>query len=217
MPQKVLPDTAEFFAFNVCLKQLGFRKIQRTEFRGDMKRLGLKAPRPREGRETGFSYSANGLTVVVWTTFLDAQGRARDEDTGWVLIKEGDRPRYFSHPLRRTRDFLHRLFKYARACRNRILNRPLCPICKNYMQIEYGRFVGQRYWACFRQRFHRGPKFAAWDHGLTKEDKNFFKRERRLRILYYKRRREAGKPLHVARLERTRWLIMHSENIVPAR
>ena len=217
MPTKVLPDATAFRAFTAYMKRLGFRAIRRTEFRGDIERLGLQAPRPREGRETGFSYWANGLAVVAWTTFLEADGRARDEDAGWVLIKEGDAPRYFSHPLRRTRGFLRRLFKYARACRNRVLNRPLCPICKNHMRIEYGKAIGQRFWACFKRKFHKEPKFVSWDYGLTKQDKDFFKGERRSRRRYYEQRREEGKPLHVARLMRAQWKITRPENVMPAR
>lgn len=219
MPKKVLPDADTFQTFVLYLKQLGFRPIHRAEFQSDLERLGLKAPRPREGRETGFSYSANGLTVVVWTTFLNAEDRARDEDAGWVLIKEGDEPRYFSHPLRRTSGFLRRLFKYARACRNRVLNRPLCPICKSHMRIEYGKAIGQRFWACFRKKFHKEPQFVEWDYGLTKQDQDFFKGERRRRSLYYKERREQGKPLHVARLMRSkhRWKVARPENKVLAR
>lgn len=218
MPKQVLPDRRKFgFFLYYMTRKLHFRKIERVEFRYDMERLGLQAPRRREGREIGFSFWANGLTVVVWTTFLEPLGPAREEDTGWVLIKEGDVPRYFSHPLRRTDGFLRKLYKYARACRERVLNRPLCPICnKKQMHIEYGKEVGQRYWACFNRRFHAEPNFVSWDHGLSEESREFFKTERRERQRYYKLRRAQGKPLHVARFRRVLWKVTRPENRIPA-
>lgn len=198
-------------------RKLHFRKIERVEFGYDMERLGLQAPRRREGREIGFSFWANGLTVIVWTTVLDPAGPAREEDSGWVLIKEGDRVRYFSHPLRRTEGFLRNLYRYARACRERVLERPRCPVCKKQMNIEYGKALGQRYWACFNRKFHEKPEFATWDHGLSKQSRDFFKVERRERRRYYGLRRAQGKPLHVARLKRVSWKTTRSENRIPAR
>ena len=220
MPKQVLPDAEKFSLFTWWMtSKLDFRKIEPVEFKSDMVRLGLKAPRHREGREVGFSYWANGLIVNVWTTFLSREGKARDEDAGWVLIKEGDEVRYFAGPFRRTSGFLRRLYRYAEICRKRVLHRPLCPVCKNFMAIEYGREIGARYWSCFQKTFHPKPQFVSWDYGLSEEDRDYLKAYRRARSLYRNERKKEGKPLHVARLTRAKhgWKTTRPENLVPAR
>lgn len=85
-----------FRAFERALLKRGFRKITRPEFVAEFARLDLRAPSPRTGSEAGFVFTAKGLTVVVWTSFFEALGRARDSDQGWVLIREKDERKYVS-------------------------------------------------------------------------------------------------------------------------
>ncbi len=95
MPKKMLPSVADFEQFSRDMQKYGFRAITKPEFFKSFQRLGLRAPRRRLGREAGFIFSANGLNVYVWTTFLMAEQSARDEDAGWVLITKGDKAEYF--------------------------------------------------------------------------------------------------------------------------
>lgn len=154
MPAKVLPDKERFSLFEQYMLREGFRKLSGGEFSRSFKRLDLQAPRPREGRETGFIFMANGLTVHVWTTFLEHEGQAREVDAGWVLITEGDRQDYYSHPLMRTEGFLRKLFRNAKIAKERVLTRPLCPnpACSAFMKITKRRgHLKSRYWRCTGQ------------------------------------------------------------------
>ncbi|MEK7558488.1 MAG: hypothetical protein AAB507_01525, partial [Patescibacteria group bacterium] len=163
---KVLPDAETFVRFKKVLLKRGFREISPVEFRKDFQRLGLKAPSPREGREVGFRFWSNGLEVVVWTTFLAGEGRAREEDAGWVLIKDGDKPLYFSHSLRRTKNFLRNLLWHAGIAKWRAEHRPLCPMCQKRMRIAHGKGIKSRFWACINPAFHAKAVFLPWDHEL---------------------------------------------------
>jgi len=61
MPKQVLPTDSDFDRIKRCLKKLGFKEISRQEFIAQFRRLDLKAPRPRPGREVGFVFEACGL------------------------------------------------------------------------------------------------------------------------------------------------------------
>lgn len=207
MPAKVILDEGSFELLEQALRQMGFRRVTDVEFRTDFKRLDLKAPRPRPGREVGFIFTANFLTVRIWTTWLAHENKAREVDESWILIVDGDKAVYFSHPLHRTKNFTLNLLRQAWIARWRVLHRPLCPECKNFMDIVRGRGLKSRYWRCGRLTAHadRKPASLAWDHGLPKKAKRFVKTLRKPRCRYVKRRRAEGKPLHVALLTRKPW------------
>ena len=217
MPAKVLPSAEEFAWFARALKRRGFRELSPVEFKRDFERLELKAPSPREGREVGFSYTANGLTVLVWTTFLASEDRAREVDAGWVLIKEGDRPRYFSHPLRRTKNFLHSLLWEACIARLRVEHRPLCPVCRARMRVAYGKGLKARFWQCARSRFHIEPVSLSWDYGLPPEAIIYKRSLRKRRARYRAELREQGKTPGGALRRRIGWKIGRPENVVRTR
>lgn len=82
MPEQHLPDAEKFLDFEKELALRGFRRISGPEFSSQFKRLGLKAPRPREGKELGYLFYANEYTVFVWTTWLEMLQVARKEDAG---------------------------------------------------------------------------------------------------------------------------------------
>jgi hypothetical protein len=216
MPVKVLPGTEAFERFTKALLRRGFRKFSREEFREDFERLGLKAPSPREGREVGFVYTQNGLTVFVWTTFLCEEDHVRNEDAGWVLIREGDEVKYYSHPLHRTRFFLRNLFKQACIAQLRVENRPSCPKCGMFMDIVRGKKLKARYWQCKRPTAHKEPTFLSWDYGLSKAALDFLHPLRKERARYRKERRAQGKRIGTALLQRRKWKVERPENIVPA-
>ncbi len=214
---KVLPDEEAFARFKRTLLRRGFRQISPVEFKKDFQRLELKAPSPREGREVGFRFTSNGLEVNVWTTFLACEGRARDEDAGWVLIKDGDKALYFSHPLRRTKNFLRNLLWLAVIAKWRAEHRPLCPVCKSRMRIAYGKGIKARFWKCVRPTFHTKAVSLPWDHELPQEALNFLRPLRKRRARYYAKLREEGKKPGAALRQRIGWKIGRPENIVLAR
>ena len=206
VPKQVLPDTFSFQAFERSLLRRGFRKITRTEFVKDFGRLDLRAPSPRPGREAGFIFVANGLTVVVWTTFVESEGRARDVDAGWVLIKEKDNPIYFSRPMHRTKNFLYRLLEQACIARQRVLHRPLCSLCKAFMNITMGRVFKSRYWSCHKPA-HSEFVTLPWDHGLPTEVFQAVKKVRKTRASYQKKLKASGKNSGAAMLKRKGWKV----------
>lgn len=220
MPTKVLPDAEAFASFTRALERQGFRKLSSTEFKKDFTRLELIAPSHREGREVGFSFKPAGddediLEVRVWTTFLDQEGRARDKDAGWVLIKEGDTPRYFSRPFSRTKNFLHRLLWAASIARWRVQNRPPCPTCGAKMRIAYGSGLKSRFWRCVRPLFHEKPVFLSWDYRLPQEALDFLNPIRKARARYNKKLRAVGKEPGTALQRRKGWKVTGPGNIEP--
>jgi hypothetical protein len=213
----LLPDAKSFASFEKALLRRGFRRLSEAEFRSDFIRLRLQAPSPREGREVGFSFAANGLEVVVWTTFLARAGRAREEDAGWVLIKDGDDVRYFSHPLHRTQNFLHNLLWTACIARWKVEHRPLCPQCGALMKIAYGKGLKARYWGCTRTTVHKNPTFLSWDHGLPREALDFLEPRRKRRAQYHAKLRKEGKSPGAGIQRRRKWKVGRPANIVPSR
>ncbi|MBI2033590.1 MAG: hypothetical protein HYT13_00620, partial [Candidatus Liptonbacteria bacterium] len=193
MPKQILPDAAAFARFRAALIKRGFREVSSVEFRKDFSRLKLKAPSPREGREVGFRFWANSLEVKVWTTFLSARGRSRESDAGWVLILDGDEAQYFSHPLRRTKNFLHNLLWFAGIAKWRVEHRPLCPVCKKYMRIRGARAFRAKLWECVSSTFHKDPVRLSWDYELPQWAMDFLRPFRRRRARYYAKLRAEGK------------------------
>lgn len=214
---KVLPDAETFVRFKKVLLKRGFREISPVEFRKDFQRLGLKAPSPREGREVGFRFWSNGLEVVVWTTFLAGEGRAREEDAGWVLIKDGDKPLYFSHSLRRTKNFLRNLLWHAGIAKWRAEHRPLCPMCQKRMRIAHGKGIKSRFWACINPAFHAKAVFLPWDHELPEWALSFLKPFRRSRARSYALARAQGKRPGTVIRNRKGWKVGRPDNLVAAR
>jgi len=207
VPKQVLPTLRDFQLMKSYLIRYGFREFSRIEIQKQFSRLRLVAPRKREGKETGFVFSANGLSVVIWTTFLIEEGKAREVDAAWVLVVKGDEVPYFSHPIHRTENFIKNLINQAWIARWRVLHRPLCQKCKEFMEIARGRGLGARYWSCVRLRHHDDgkPFFLDWDYELPPRAKQFVVKRRERRATYVAKRREEGKPVLVARLRRKRW------------
>lgn len=212
MPAKVLPNQAEFDQFKQKMIRAGFRQICGSEFSKSFIRLGLSNPRKTTGRETGFVFSINGLTVFVWTTFLSAEGCAREEDAGWVLISEGDTPRYFSRPMNRTSGFLDRLLAHAIIAQERIIGRPLCPVCKGFMQIAMGKHLKQRYWRCRRISPVTHIQTLDWDCGLSAESLKSVQSERNARRRYREELKKTGKQVQPAVLKRRPWKVSRPQN-----
>ena len=211
---KVRVTTDDFVKIENGLKSIGFREISEVEFKTTFRRLALKAPRSKPGREIGFIYQSNGLTVIVWTTFLVGEYIARDSDLGWVLIAKGDTAQYFAHPFRRTKNFARNILCHAWLAQFRIKNRPLCPECHRYMEITRGKGLKSRYWSCKNNKAHaeEKPTTDSWDRKMQPKAQKFIKAERRARAKYIKKRRANGQTTHQAMLARKPWQTRNPAN-----
>lgn len=221
MPKRVQVSAEAFTRFREYMEGRKFREISREESSRDFWRLKLTPPSPREGREVGFTLHANGLTAVVWTSYLLPEERLREKDYGWVLIREGDKARYFAHPMLRTKHFLGRMYRRAVVAQLRILNRPLCPVCRANMRIARGKGLKSRFWECRKVIRHpdKKPIFVDWDYELSLEKYPkalaFVLAERKKRKRYRDRARAAGKRVGKAMMRREGWQVGRPENLIP--
>jgi tRNA(Ile2) C34 agmatinyltransferase TiaS len=208
MPKQVLPTEEDFKRIKKTLISWGFWEIPVRTTANELRRRNLKAPRPRKGRETGFRYDANGLTVIVWTTWLKQYEHAREKDTGWILIREGEEVKYFDRPTHRTAKFVYHLLKRAQIAKERVDTRPLCPECGALMKIASGRGLKSRYWRCSDQKSHASKKPIRydWDYGLSPESKEYVISRRKKRAHYRRQREQQSKPPPgTAMLRRKTW------------
>lgn len=168
MPKQVLPTIEDFKKIETALKELGFREIGSNEVKKDFYRKSLTAPRPRTGKEVMFQYHSDGLSVIVCTTWVRDANEARESDSGWVLIKDGDDKVWYNPRIHRTKNFVTNLLFHAGYAMERVLARPICPECKQSMKIVEGKTLHSRYWACRNRREHASKKqhTASWDQGL---------------------------------------------------
>jgi hypothetical protein len=217
MPEKVMPKINDFEEFKLKMERHGFRMISGNEFRKEFRRLGLIAPRPLKGRETGFFYFANKISVVIWTTWLAKDFTIREDDSGWIVIKQDDeiKPIYFGGPFHRTKNFFFRLYQGAWLAHFRATNRPTCPKCSQFMKIKKGKAMKSRFWSCQRAGFHSDklPFFLDWDFGLPQAAKKFVEAKRKLRAKRIKKLKNEGKEPYSAMKKRKHWIITKPENL----
>lgn len=217
MPEQVLPTIKDYDIFANLLRRKGFRLLTRIEIAKEFRRLALQPPRRVYGREEGFVFSANGIDVYVWTTWLADEGRAREADSGWVLMKQDDEEAvaYFARPVHRTKNFFHRLYQETWLAWFRALNRPLCPEegCKSRMSITRGVALKSRFWCCMKKEGHQNhkPVFLSWDFGLPPKAIVFLEKIRSERRRYREKLKKAGKTVRPAVLTRRRWVPTKSE------
>lgn len=202
MPNKVLFGEDDFKKFEQKLTKRGFKRLDPNIVHEDILpevEIGTP-PRKHFKHEVGFGFfGEKGFEVVVWTTYIPPDKRARESDNGWVLIKKGNRVLYYSHPLNRTENFLKRLYISAAIAQVRIQKRPECPQCGRYMEIVRGKGIGSRYWSCFHhlKQVNRG-----WDCNMPPEAMPYVRRIRKERERYYKQVRAKGGQVGSARLDR---------------
>ena len=177
MPMQVLPTVEGFHWLKEKLESWGFQMIPGFVFRRKFHELKLEAPRPRKSRETGFTFSANGLEVYVWTTWLAREEEARESDAGWIVITQNGQSLYYSHPINRTEDFLKRLGRFAWIGKRRVTHRPQCRICGTFMDITEGHYLKQRYWRCNSPAWHPSAKSRRleWDAPLPPKARELMK------------------------------------------
>lgn len=217
MEVKKFELTREDYIFVVAtLLSWGFKRITRKDSQRTFKRLDLSPPREITGAEAGFIYTANGYSVVVWITYLEAEGKWRDTGTDacWVLIREGDREKYFAKPMPRIPGVIVKMLSYAWIAKWKIDNRPLCDHCKAYMHIKRKKGGRQYYWICENNHSHVGgkPKFKSWDCNLPPKAQLFLNKRRELTKKYKDRLKKENKVVVPAAVKRKRWRIGNPEN-----
>jgi hypothetical protein len=209
MPRQVLPTEFGFLWLKYELERRGFRTLTELERTAFHRMMNSKQSRPIEGREEGFVFYARGLAVWVWTTWLADKRRARDIDAGWIVITkaEGGKGLYFSYPLHRTENFLLNLFRQAWIARFRIMKRPHCQACNEYMEIVPGPDLKERYWRCDLSDRHGGGGYRArrWDIvGLPAKAQTYVDGLRKRRRAENAKVIKAGRQPHQAMLDRAR-------------
>jgi len=125
----------------------------------------------------------------------------REQDAGWVIITDGKKRLYCSHPMMRTEGFLRKLYYGAIEAKERILSRPSCRTCQSPMEIYERGHKKAYYWACP----HHREETARWDNGLSCQSLKRARARRKKRLYYRKQRRENGQTVGKARLIRKTW------------
>jgi len=219
MPKQLLPTLADFNFIRNDLFRRGFRFIGTWEVRKKFERLAITLPkRKREGPEAGFTYTLDGYTVYVWTTFNIFTVQAKKRDSGWVLITKGDRVVYFATPKRRTKNFVKNLLNGAWEAKVHVAKRPLCEEnnCKAAMEIMCGKALGATFYGC-RKSIHQGKLISkSWYsvfEGKPLALKHIKARSKQQRK-YFAKRRKIGKDPQAARKGRRVAKIGKPENLI---
>lgn len=209
MPKQVLPTLDQFVEFTKKMIDNEFDIIRPGDVSKKIRRFNLKAPRKQEGQEIGFRSMSNGLTVIVWTTWIESLGRAAKSDTGWVSIAHAttDKRLYHDRPTHRTENFLTTLLDRALIAKWRIDNRPVCYACGHYMSITRGKGMKGRCWTCNRLELHQNRKLTSkpWDDNLPAEMKKLVEGWRERYNRYATKAGIAGKDRHQAMQRRKTW------------
>ncbi len=114
MPKRYDFKEQDFLKFKAEMMKEGFRQIEPYEFYTELTVADVAEPRPRVGREEGFIFSALGLEVRVWTSFIMKENGVRTLDSGWVVVRSFGVAKYFAPQMYRTKDSLKECW-YGRA------------------------------------------------------------------------------------------------------
>jgi hypothetical protein len=212
MPKQCLPTPEEFTAFANELAKRSFHAISARELCKQSPQVWLVAPRKiegSEGDETGFRFHENGLTVIVWTTWMGKYQRAHISDAGWIIIlDEKMNLCYSSRPIHRTKNFLKNLFMQARIARARVARRPRCGECNHFMRMVHGKGTKAVYWRCSRILDHKGGRAHStpFDYGLPKEALDYLSTRRKAHRKALLNLRAQGKTPFAAMRRRKLWM-----------
>ncbi len=216
MPLRVDLQPHRFYDFKTEIEKEGFQEIQKREKYTDYQRLALISPNESKGKKRGFKFTANYLTVKIWTSVLRDEDKFADKGFGWELISLGDPALYFSRPFRRTDNFFENLYMTALILKTKIQNRPICPHCKKFLDIVKGPYLYSRYWKCPNTK-HAVYRLG-WDHGLPDWAKNYLKSKRKARKKvqkkYAQKQLEKGKEVTPAIVRHKKWTIGNKDNII---
>lgn len=217
MPKKIKATPEEFSRFDQAMLELGYMRLSSEEIERDRIRLGLQSRRRKrqEGKEVGYYFSQLDYKVKVWTTWIEEEAVFRQEDQGWILIARGDRALHFEHPFNRTKNFLRRLYNYARVDQERLNRRPQCQHCKTPMQLVEGDRLKERGWACINVQNHPEQTYevVGFNAMLDSVAMKYLERYEKRSNVYRAKREEEGKPNFVAMLRHKGWIVTRPENI----
>lgn len=209
--------TDDFLFLDRMLLGLGYHKMTRSDQKKSFQRLGLIPPREVTGREVTYFYTNHGYTVILHTTFLAKEKKWREagDDSGWNLIKEGDKALYFAKPFQRKKGFIIRFLRYAWISKWKVDNRPLCQECNGYMNISRKKGSRQYFWMCFNYEKHPERKaiFLPWDYLLPKKATSFLKIRRSYTARYKAKNKKEGIERKPAALIRRKWKISNPGNL----
>lgn len=204
----VLQWKEDFSMLFLLLSRIGFRELHASEY----KSRNVIPPRRIKGREKGYIFEANGMDVIVWTTYdLIAQApRDKGKDLCWVIIREHGKAQHFAKPIRRTKNFVTNVYWRARTCAERIFNRPKDSL-GDFMVIKRGRYMFQRYWESptkVTDASTNKPEREGFDHGVSSQSMAYVKKIRKRTRKYNSKLRAANKKPGAAALIRTPWEII---------
>ena len=209
MPKQCLPTPEEFGIFRAELLKRNFHEVSARELYTQFPQTRLVAPRKIEGSEVGFQFRGNGMTVVIWTTWLEKSQCARTTDAGWIIIlDEKMNLCYSSRPIHRTKNFLKNLFMQARIARARVARRPRCGECNHFMRMVHGKGTKAVYWRCSRILDHKGGRAHStpFDYGLPKEALDYLSTRRKAHRKALLNLRAQGKTPFAAMRRRKLWM-----------
>lgn len=207
----------DFLFLDRKMLDIGYHKITRSDQKKLFQRLDLIPPREVTGRETTYFYTNHGYTAIVHTTYIEKEKRWREvgEDSGWVLIREGDHAVYFARPFKRTKGFIIKLLRYAWVTKWKVDHRHLCPECDSYMYIHRKKNTRQYFWICEKNTNHKEnkPIFLSWDYLLPKKATNFIRIRRSYTERYKNKNKKEGIERTPAAVIRKLWIISNPENL----
>ncbi len=210
-------DEKDFQTLEKEILEMGYQEITRKDSAKKFLRLNLNPPRTIIGREASYKYTNNGYTVILHTSFLKNENKWRNigTDAGWILIAEGDKPLYFARPFLRSKNFVIKFLCYAWITKWKVNNRPLCPLCKGYMDISRKYNSRQYFWSCDKNRHTIGkPVNFPWDYNLPPKALKFVN-IRREKTKKYKAKivKEERIVTPAAKIRRT-WNLGNPQNLI---
>ena len=131
---------AEFFR---KLEALEFQRMNPSEIFNRIKASPWLAftYKKRDGyTEVCYSFHSKGKTVIVCSSYIEELGKPRVHDYGWVIIVDDltpEKPCFYSFGLRRTKNFLRQMYRWAEAFKERVVTWPApCQICGHGLIIK---------------------------------------------------------------------------------
>ncbi len=213
VPLEQLIDFPKLFLMlsSLGMKETSVRELTKSD------NVRLLAPRSIVGREKIFIFSLHGMEVIVCTTWdvTTQKPRPRGSDAGWVLIRYKGKVKYFARPVRRTKSFAHHLYWRARIAIERITARPKDTFSGNFMLLEKGKYLFQRYWVSMRPDPKTGRfEKQSFNQGLSDESLDYKKKIDKARRKYAKKLKAQGKSPGKAMLRRKKWKSFELEPLI---
>lgn len=213
----VFLDEKDFLFLENEILKMGYQEITHKDSAKNFLRLNLSPPRRIIGREASYKYCNNGYTIILHTSFLKKENKWRDigTDSGWILITDGDKPLYFARPFQRSKNFVLKFLRYSWISKWKVNNRPLCPLCKGFMDINRKPDTRQYFWACDKNNHTiNKPIYFPWDYNLPPKALEYVKIRRNNSKKYRELNEKKCKIVTPAAKIRKKWTIGSPENII---